>query len=387
MPVLTVIVEQLLSPVPGGTGRVTKELATAMAAQAPPGWQLRTASAWHSSTAAAVIDGPIGAIRPRRLPAGRRALSVLWERGLPPAVAGDVVLAPTPLFPSGPPLPPARRGQRRLVIVHDAVPYTHPETLTPRGVGWHRRMIERAAGSARIIVPAQAVASELADYVSLARPPAVVGWGVGDDLAPPADAVARRRRLGLPERYLVFVGTVEPRKGLDLLFAALGAPGGSGDGSDDGAEDNPVRSVPVAIVGPAGWGTGLDQLVAASGLAKQRVLALGRLDDADLAATVTGAAALVAPSRSEGFGLPVLEAMALGVPVLHTAVPALTELTDGAAAVVANEDPAALAAALATLLADPGARARLAEAGRRRAAAFSWQKAAERTWQLVRDPG
>jgi glycosyltransferase involved in cell wall biosynthesis len=109
---------------------------------------------------------------------------------------------------------------------------------------------------------------------------------------------------------------------------------------------------------------------------------LGRLHDEDLASAMQGATALVAPSRSEGFGLPVLEAFAAGVPVICSDAPALVELSGGAALVVPREDPTALAAALGSLLADPDKASAIRERGVRRAAAFSWTTAAERLWEL-----
>lgn len=375
MPVLTMLVEQLLSPVPGGTGRVTRELATAMAAQAPSGWELRTVCAWHRSTTAAEIEVANRLLSPRRMPAGRRILSALWERGLPPWVGGDVVLAPTPLFPPAAPWRRGRRRQQRIVIVHDAVPFTHPGTLTSRGVSWHRRMIGRAIKGVEVIgVPSQAVADELGRHlhVPVELPTAVLGWGVGAGLAEPSDADDRRSRLGLPEDYLIFVGTIEPRKGLDVLIRAL----------DSRGDEAPV----LAVVGPVGWGdVDLSQLVASSSLAPGRVLALGAVTDSDLAAAIAGARALVAPSRSEGFGLPVLEAMSLGVPVIVSDVPALTELVGDAGIVAPVEDSRAFAAAIATL-GDESEREHYSTAGSGRAAGYSWDSAAQRLWRLVSSP-
>src|SRR5262249_37929274 len=136
------LLEQCLAPVPGGTGRHSRELAAALAATAPPGWEVAGWTAYHQDIAAARVPAVDG---PHRLPLPRRALVAAWERRAGPAPRGDVVHAPTLLVPP-------RRGRPLVVTIHDAVPWTHPRTLTPRGVAWHRRMAEYAARVADRIV-------------------------------------------------------------------------------------------------------------------------------------------------------------------------------------------------------------------------------------------
>jgi glycosyltransferase involved in cell wall biosynthesis len=352
------LVEQCLAPVPGGTARYTRELGAALALTAPAGSAVEGWAALHADTAAAVVEGVAG---PHRLPLGRRALIAAWERGVGPVPRGDLVHAPTLL------VPPPRRGRPLVVTVHDAVPWTHPETLTQRGVAWHRRMGARVAATAdMVIVPTAAVAAELAPYLDLGDRVRVVHEGA-DTLTVPANAAARRTALGVPETYLVSVATLEPRKGLDLALSAL---------AEAGAPD-----VPLVVVGQPGWGgVDLDATAASLGLAEGRVLALGRVSDTDLAAVFAGALALVAPSRAEGFGLPAAEAMALGVPVVCSDAPALAEVTAGAALTVPVGDVVGLAEALAAVASDEGLRTRLRTAGLARAAGLTWRAAAERTW-------
>jgi glycosyltransferase involved in cell wall biosynthesis len=335
------VLEQCLAPVPGGAGRYSRELAKALAAHAPAGSSVHGVTAFHRTPL--VLDQlPIA-----RLPLPRRALTLAWERGGFPAVPGDLVHALTPLHP--------RRGSKPLVVsVHDAVPWTFPETLTPRGAAWHRAMVTRAASEADLlVVPTQATADQLARHMPL-RDVLVVGMGPSQ-LPLPDDAEARAERLGLPDAFLLTISTLEPRKGLRELVAAL--------------EDLP--GMPLLCVGQAGWGDVAQSL-------PPSVRLLGHVPDADLAVLLHRATALVVPSYDEGFGLPLLEGMAAGVPVLTSDAPALVEVAGGAALAVPLAD---LVDGLRQVVEDRALRSRLAEAGPRRAAEFSWEKAATAMWR------
>lgn len=338
------VLEQCLAPVPGGTGRYSRELARSLAATAPAGARVSGVTAWHRDEL--VVPG----VPVRRLPLPHRGLVAAWERGGRPGVEGDVVHAPTPLHP--------RRGRAPLVVtVMDAVPWTYPQMLTPRGVSWHRRMIRRAAAEADlVVVPTQAVADQLARHVPL-RDVAVVGLGVSSDLTLPPDAEQRAARLGLPERFLLTVATLEPRKGLVELVTAL----------------RELPGIPLLCVGQQGWGG-----VAGSLPAGVDVRLLGRLPDADLAVCLHRATALVVPSYDEGFGLQLLEGMSVGTPVLTSTAPALVEVAGGAALSVPLPD---LVDGLRQVLEDEALRERLRAAGPARAAAFTWEGAAEQLWR------
>ncbi|WP_406688805.1 glycosyltransferase family 1 protein [Saccharopolyspora sp. ID03-671] len=359
MPELVALAEQLLAPVPGGTGRYTRELLRALAATTPDGWTLTSAISRTGDPAEARVPGVRG---PRVLPLPRRALIAAWERGVPLWPGGDSVHAMTPLAP------PRRRGRGLVVTVHDTVPWTHPETLTPRGVAWHRRMITRAARHAdALVVPTRAVADDLAGRVPLTTPPRVLAEGVSPDLlAEPAPVT----RLDLPDRYLLAIGTVEPRKGYQHLIRALAEPN--------------APDLPLLIVGRPGWGD-LDLPALADELGYRGLRVLTDVTDAELAAVLRRAMALVVPSLAEGFGLPLLEGMALGVPVVHADAPALSEVAGGAGVEVPRADPPALATALRRLADDPDHRAHLAETGQRRAATFTWERTAHEIWNLHRN--
>ena len=339
------LLEQCLAPVPGGTGRYSRELFAALVATAPPGAAVEGWTAWHRPPLV-LPSGP----RVRRLPLPRKGIIAAWERGFGPGVPGDVLHAPTPLHPP-------RRRQPLVVTVHDAVPWTHPETMPARGVSWHRAMIARAAATADLlVVPTRAVAEELGRHVPL-RDVLVVGEGVSPDLAVPADADERAARLGLPEQYLLTVATLEPRKGLRRLAEAL-------DGS-----------LPLLCAGQQGWGDEPPPPGARL---------LGRVSDEDLAVLMSRATALVVPSLDEGFGLPLLEGMALGTPVLTSDAPALVEVGGGAALAVPLAE---LPDGIRAITTDEALRARLREAGPRRAVDFTWVNAAETLWRAYADLG
>jgi len=246
------------------------------------------------------------------------------------------------------------------VTVHDAVPWTHPQMLTPRGVRWHRAMVGRAAATADlIVVPTHAVAEELARHVPV-RDLLVVGEGVSADLALPADAQRRAARLGLPDRYLLTVATLEPRKGLAELVTAL-------------AE---VPGIPLLCVGQPGWGgLSVEDVASRHGV---DVRVLGHVPDADLAVLLAHATALVVPSYAEGFGLQLLEGMAAGVPVLTSDAAALVEVAGGAALAVPLGH---LVEGLRQILGDETLRARLRVDGPARAGTYTWQGAAEQLWR------
>jgi glycosyltransferase involved in cell wall biosynthesis len=256
----------------------------------------------------------------------------------------------------------------RVVTVHDLTLVTHPEWHEAgkvRYFGWAMRRAVRAA--ARVLCISATTASDLAERLQVA-PDRIEVTRLGTDRGPATEAevAALRRRLGLDGPYLLGLGTVEPRKDLPTLVRAFAAL----------AADLPHRLV---LAGLAGWGSGaLAEAVAASGVA-DRVLLTGYLPEADKAALLTGADVFAYPSRYEGFGLPVLEAMACGTPVVTTTGGSLPEVAGDAAWLVDPGDAPALAAALAKLASDLTARQAASTRGRARAATFTWDRCAAET--------
>jgi len=306
----------------------------------------------------------------RRVPA--RLLQAAWARmAFPPVewLAGRVDVFHATNFVA----PPARRAAV-VVTVHDLTYLRYPEMVTAASARY-RDLVPRALRRGAIVcTPTAAVADEVADAYRL--PPerlVVTSLGVGPAwrAATPPDPAWLAGR-GLPERYLLFVGNREPRKNLPTLLTAYRdllasrVPGG--------VAGPPGDLPPLVLVGPPGWGEALDL----AGLPPEAVRTPGYLPEDDLARVVAGAAALACPSWYEGFGLPALEALACGTPVVAADLPALREVLGDQAELVPPGDATALADALARVLDDPGGEPARA-ARRARAAAFTWAACARAT--------
>jgi glycosyltransferase involved in cell wall biosynthesis len=312
----------------------------------------------------------------RRVPA--RLLHAAWTAvAFPPVewLAGPVDVFHATNFVA----PPARRAAT-VVTIHDLTYLRHPEMVTAASARY-RDLVPRALHrGATVCTPTAAVGAEVADAYRLPPERLVVtplGVGPAWHAATPPDP-AWLAANGLPERYLLFVGSREPRKNLPTLLAAYQQLlGGLVPGAGRGGSGSLVP--PLVLVGPAGWGEALDL----AGLPAEAVRTPGYLPEDDLARVVAGAAALVFPSWYEGFGLPALEALACGTPVVASDLPALREVLDDQAELVPPGDAAALADALARVLEDPGGEpARTAR--RTRAAAFTWAACAQATMTAYR---
>ena len=189
----------------------------------------------------------------------------------------------------------------------------------------------------------------------------------------PADTVAAvRARYGLPKRYLLFVGTIEPRKNLGRVLTAFERL--HAEGLTDA----------LVIVGKRGWLYEDFFARLEESPAKQAVIFPGFVPDADLPAVYSGAQALAFPSEFEGFGLPVLEAMACGTPVICSNTSSLPEVAGDAALLVDPLDVDALTEALRRVLSDPALATELRDRGLAQAARFSWARAAQETLAVYR---
>ena len=287
---------------------------------------------------------------------------------------------------------PALIGVPTILTVHDVVRHRYREWYRPdvdagsmsasAARTWSRvtRAIERHAirRARRIIVPSRVTAEELVASLAVPRARiAVIPEAASPRLRaePAASDAAVRRRLRLPDRYLLHPGGAAPRKRLPELVRAF----------DEVARDD--AALGLVLVGPVQTGEGATEAARAiaAASASDRIHLAGVLDDDDLAAVYRGARAVVLASRHEGFGLPVVEAFACGVPVVATAAPAIAEVAADAAVLVPVDEVTALADAVRKVLADPSLAESLRARGLVRAAQFRWAVAAVETLSVYEE--
>ena len=348
------VVEQCWHRVPGGTAVAAARTLDALAARGDV--ELIGLAARHRQPPA---DGlaPSIPVRHARLP--RRALYDSWHRLSLPSVrrlAGpvDVVHA------TGGAVPPPGRAAL-VATVNDLAFLRRPEWFTRRGVRFATRGLELVRARAAIVVaPSQTTAADLAES-GVDSDRIRVAPLAADPATPEVseiDAVRTRHRL--PEVFALWVGTAEPRKNLAGLLRAAGLT---------------ATGVPLVLAGPDGWGLDADSLVADAAC---EVVRLGFVPSGELPALYAAARVFVYPSLMEGFGLPVLEAMAQGTPVVTSSGTATEEVCGDAGSVVDPTDAEALAAAIDAVVASDAEHARRSAAARNRASEFSWEATAAR---------
>ncbi|MEO8601335.1 MAG: glycosyltransferase family 1 protein [bacterium] len=306
----------------------------------------------------------------------RRSLAYPLVMGVPPGVPRllplESVYGGVDLFHATAYAVPRTWHVPVVLTVHDLTLLRHPELGTAALCRSVRRSAADAPRARLVIADSQATQRDLVELCDVPESRIrVVPLGVATDFVRQPAEVARaevRTRFGLSEPYLLHVGTHEPRKNLPRLIAAY-------------ARLRAGNAAPPQLVlaGAPGWGAAaIDDAIARSGVAA-RIARLGRVAPAALPALYAAAEAFVFPSLYEGFGLPLLEAMACGTPVIASGTAALAEVAGDAALLVDPADVEGLAAAMARLLDDPALRHRLADAGARRAAGYTWEHTARRT--------
>jgi glycosyltransferase involved in cell wall biosynthesis len=271
---------------------------------------------------------------------------------------------------------PLRLEVPRVTSVHDLSFFAWPDDMSAFE-GLRRRLLVAAGvrASARLIVDCDFGRRELqARFPDVAGRVAAIPLGPDDDLPAPPSREAARRELAVAGPRVLSVGSIFNRRRLPVLLDAFGRLRRSGvPASLDVVGDN--RTSPRLD---------LPALVRAAGLA-HAVSLLGFVPDDELVLRYAAADVFVFLSEYEGFGLPVLEAMVRGLPVVTSTRPSLGELFAGAAALVNPTDAEAVAATLRGLLTDARAREELVARGRERARQFSWARTAERTLEVLRE--
>lgn len=338
---------QLLQPVPGGIGRYIVHLA-----QNLPAADVEVLS-FGAGTPSARVQALIGDCVDLGWPRGPLRYE-LWHRARQPKVRlpVDLIHAPSLAVPPTGELPLA-------VTVHDVAFLREPDSFTQRGLDFHRRGLELAHREASVILTASRFARDELVSVGFDRQRIYLAPHGVAVRAPDSETLIddRVQRVRVREPYVIAVGTVEPRKGLDTLARALTK-----------ARDE-VPDLTVAIVGPDGW-------LSVSGLDVPGVHRLGTVDEGTLDALYRRALFCAVPSRYEGFGLPALEAMARGCPVVASNASSLPEVVGRAGVLVPVGAVDAWAETLVQLARDPERRAELARLGYERAASFTWRGSA-----------
>lgn len=344
--------EQCWHRVPGGTAVAALGMATSLKQR--DDLDVVGVAAAHRGPAPSAWTPPIEV---HHLPLPRPALYEFWHRLRRPAVERatgpvDVIHATTMAMPP--------RSVPVVMTVHDLAFLHEPAHFTARGMRFFKRGLDLALAEADLIVcPSEATRRDCIGTGFGEARVRVIPLGVDAHLATDQEIDAVRRRHNLQRPYILWTGTIEPRKNLPRLLEAF-------------------RSLDtdriLALAGPKGWNEDLDNL--AEGLG-DRVRPLGFVPHADIGPLYAGADLFCFPSLLEGFGFPVLEAMAQGTPVVTSKGTSTEELAGDAAVLVDALDPLSIADGMRSLLEDATLAKKLAEAGPIRAAGFTWTRTAQ----------
>ena len=355
------LLEQAWHRVPGGTAVAAVESARALAERDDVEVVGLTAR-HHAGDLPGLLAGREAEGRPMlplvasKLP--RSLLYEAWHRIGRPRIdrlAGwpDVVHASGGAVPA--------TGAPLVATVHDLAWRRHPEAATSRGHRLFEAWLTDARRAERIVCPSEATRDDLLGAGFDGDRIRVIPLGVSPVAAQPGLADQLRARHGLVGPFVLWVGTLEPRKNLDRLVAAM-------------SQTTALADAPLVLVGPEGWRTDVAQTVAPLG---GRAVVVGSVAEDEKQAWYEAADVFCLPSLHEGFGLPVLEAMAHGTPVVTSAGTATEEVVGNGGLTVDPTDVGAIGEALVAVLGDASSAARLGEAGRVRAADHSWSRTAD----------
>ena len=312
-------------------------------------------------------------VRPSRLPTINPRVRIPWEQVLAPALLklgrADVYHGVLNVVPLLCPVP-------SVVTIHDLSPFLFTQTFRRINRAYTQWAIKVACRRAtRILAVSEFTKREIVRWLHVAPERVVVTYDAAEPRFHPPDPAtlaAFRRRAGLPERFILFVSTLEPRKNVPMLVEAYAKIARSTD-------------APLIIGGGKGW---LYEPIFAKveelGLS-DRIRFVGFIENADLPLWYAAATVFTLPSLYEGFGMGLLEAMSCGTPTVTTTSSSLPEVVGDAGLQVPPTDPDALAEALLRVLNDAELRAEMRERGLLQAQRFSWRETAERTLAVYRE--
>jgi glycosyltransferase involved in cell wall biosynthesis len=284
----------------------------------------------------------------------------------------DVFWGTSFILPAGLP-----KATRKVLTIHDLVWRRYPQSMS-----WYNRMLsraytERSISRADVIVAfSQSTKRDLESELQVpAEKIKVMRLGVDAHFRPSEPARAARRiaqKYGCSENYILSVGTVEPRKNLAALIEAIGILKGQGK-----------LAYQLVVAGAKGWGKSrIAESIRKWKLTERDVKFLGFIPEEDLPLLYSGAAVLVFPSVYEGFGLPLVEAMACGVAIVASNTSSIPEVVEDAALLASPYDSEAMAAGILRLLSDTQLRLALIERGLRRAQSYTWEATAREVFHI-----
>ena len=354
------LLEQCWHRVPGGTAVAAVGLARALHARADV--EVTGFRARHRAGPPDHLDAGVPTVA-SRLP--RSVLYESWHRLRRPVV-DRLVGHPDLVHATGGAVPAT--GLPLVATIHDLAWRHHPEVATKRGHRMFEAWLSDARRADRVVCPSEATRLDLLRAGFADNQVVVVPLGADPVAAAPDRAAELRARHGLDGPVVLWVGTVEPRKNLPVLASALASLD--------------LDGLTLVVVGPTGWREDLAAAIAPLG---DRVVVTGPVDEATKHAWFDAADVFCFPSLLEGFGLPVLEAMGHGTPVVTSAGTATEEVLGDAGLTVDPADVDGLAGAVRRVLGDSNLAERLGAAGRLRAATMTWDATAEATVRVYRE--
>lgn len=275
-------------------------------------------------------------------------------------------------------IPPFRRNCLSVITVHDLAFLLFPQFMTRESANYYGQIDVAVRNTDHIIAVSQSTSEDLQRLLGVAESKISVIYEAASPLFRPVDdhqaMEAVRQRYGISEEFILFVSTIEPRKNLPTLLEAFRL-----------LLDRYASTAKLVIAGKLGWLVD-DSLAAVERLhLEQHVVLLQQVPPEDLLYLYNAARMLVMPSFYEGFGLPALEAMACGTPVIVSNVSSLPEVVGDAGILVPPQDAEAIAVAMWRVLSDSHLREEMRAKGVARASCFSWEKAARETLEVYHE--